>query len=389
MKRIFRRGVIALLFLTATQTAAIGQPGEPIRFVEDPIPLRGWVSAEYLAWWMRGQSVGPLVTTNSSADPFVSNANTVVLFGGERINLSAASGARFTIGTWINGDSTTGVELSAFYLQPRHTQFLAASDANGSPTLALAHPLSPAGEGIVFASSPNEVNGSIGVTTSTRLLGAELNTVFNAWRLQHDMLELVMGLRYLDLQEDMQINFATAAIGSDAALFGHDSFNTRNHFYGAQVGARWTGGVGRFSFGVAGLIGLGATSQTVGVDGSNTASGAVAFPGTVPGFVYSQPTNIGQNRHTSFSAVPQVQVKMGYTPFQNVRLTLGYDFLAWTGVVRPGDQLDAVNGAQITPNFVVHGSGTVSGDGGARPGPVTNTSTFWAQGISAGIEFSW
>ena len=134
---------------------------------------------------------------------------------------------------------------------------------------------------------------------------------------------------------------------------------------------------------------LGANSQTIGVDGSSTASANLPVPGTIPGFVYTQPTNIGQQRHTSFSAVPQVQVKLGYSFFQNMRLTIGYDFLAWTGVARPSDQLDAVNSNLISRNFVVQNITGPIADGGARPAPTTNTSTFWAQGVSAGIEFSW
>src|SRR4029079_5631696 len=112
----------------ASQGTAFAQALPPSRYVDDPIPLQGWVSAEYLAWWMRGQSTGPLVTSNPSATPFVGDPGTVVLLGDDRIHNRASSGVRFTVGTWINGDSTTGVEFGAFYLNPRSTQFTAASD---------------------------------------------------------------------------------------------------------------------------------------------------------------------------------------------------------------------------------------------------------------------
>src|SRR5262245_57932762 len=143
MKRTLRRGVMALLLLAAAQAPALAQPLDGIRYADDSLPLRGWVSAEYLAWWMRGQQTGPLVVSNSSSDPFLSNPDTVVLLGDDRIHHRAASGLRFTIGTWCNAEAVTGVEFSAFYLQPRHTQFVAASDANGSPGIALAYPLAP------------------------------------------------------------------------------------------------------------------------------------------------------------------------------------------------------------------------------------------------------
>jgi hypothetical protein len=370
---------------------------QPIQFEGyNPNPLRGWGSAEYLGWWVRGQHApGPLVTTGDPASPsagILIDGSTRVLYGDRTINYSAASGGRFTLGMWLGSDSVTGIELTAFYLQPRDTRFQATSDPTGLPILAIPFETSDGNPAALYAASNGvqvaNVHGSISILTSTRLLGAELNTVFNAWRDPSDVLELVIGLRYLDLQESYRTHFSTAFVNADGNAVGNDSFNTRNHFAGVQVGARWKGGVGPWSASIAGLLALGGTCQTVAIDGNTTIAGTALTPASVPGLLYSQPSNIGQHRHSTFSAVPQVQVKLGYNILRNVRLTIGYDFLCWTGVMRAADQIDTVvNVSQTSPTIFPGGNLNLVGPG--RPAAGSETSTFWAQGVSGGVEFSW
>jgi len=114
---------------------------------------------------------------------------------------------------------------------------------------------------------------------------------------------------------------------------------------------------------------------------------ATAAPGFYPGFVYSQPTNIGSFHHDVFSFVPQVQFKLGYDLLSNVRATVGYDFLYWTNVVRPGQQIDRTVNISQTPPDAFGGVNQLIG--APRPMPLSNRSDFWAQGISAGLEFRW
>ena len=405
MERNMRHGISALLMLLAAQTVALAQgsapmlgaPVEPVQFTVETVPLRGWASAEYLNWWIRGQPApGPLVTTGDPASPtagFLSDGSTQVLFGDSSIRYGAFTGGRFTIGTWLDAESITGIEFTGFFLRPRETRFHAASDATGTPILAMPTTLPDGGEGVLFTSSNGlqvgNFQGNITVTTSSRLLGGELNGVFNAWRMENDVLEIIAGLRYLDLQEDLQTRADSSGVGFDDRLIGNDSFNTRNHFYGAQIGARWTGGTGRLSTSVAGIIGLGATHQVVGIDGTTVHSGtAINFPGTTPGFLYTQRTNIGRRQQTDFSAVPHVQVKFGYNLLTNLRLTFGYDFLCWTNVVRPSEQIDrVVNNSQGSPDIFPNGAFRLIG--AARPAPLSNRSDFWTQGVSGGVEFSW
>jgi large repetitive protein len=52
------------------------------------------------------------------------------------------------------------------------------------------------------------------------------------------------------------------------------------------------------------------------------------------------PSNIGTHQTSRFSVVPEVGVNLGYAITPGVRVSIGYTFMFWTQVVRPGDQID-------------------------------------------------
>ena len=58
-----------------------------------------------------------------------------------------------------------------------------------------------------------------------------------------------------------------------------------------------------------------------------------------PEGVFAQPANEGRSSATRFAVVPQLQVKLGYDVTSWLRLTVGYDLLYNSEVIRPGDQI--------------------------------------------------
>ncbi|MGG7379585.1 BBP7 family outer membrane beta-barrel protein, partial [Escherichia coli] len=60
----------------------------------------------------------------------------------------------------------------------------------------------------------------------------------------------------------------------------------------------------------------------------------------VVGGLLALPSNIGNFQRNRFGVVPQVGLKVGYNLTDNLRVYVGYDFLWWCNVVRPGDQID-------------------------------------------------
>ena len=62
---------------------------------------------------------------------------------------------------------------------------------------------------------------------------------------------------------------------------------------------------------------------------------------------------------------------------------VGYDFMYWNQVVRPGGQIDR--------NINLTQTGTIFSNGGpngpAFPSPLLSRTDFWAQGITLGFEY--
>src|SRR5947209_5677275 len=107
---------------------------------------RAWFSAEYLLWKVRtARQPVPLVSTTPL--PFLPGVvvpaasgqpGTAVALGGESLESRLRSGARFSLGGWLDCDQTFGVEAGYFFLAPRsRAQAVATSGAPGSPVLAV------------------------------------------------------------------------------------------------------------------------------------------------------------------------------------------------------------------------------------------------------------
>src|SRR5205085_2280629 len=113
-------------------------------------------------------------------------------------------------------------------------------------------------------------------------------------------------------------------------------------FSGGQVGAQvnWTGG--RWGVNASAKVALGATSQTVRIDGSTT-----LFPDAtltngviVPGGFHALATNIGVYRRNQFAVAPECALNLIYQLTSYLGLEAGYSFLYLSNVARPGDQID-------------------------------------------------
>jgi hypothetical protein len=220
---------------------------------------------------------------------------------------------------------------------------------------------------------------------------------------------LLAGFRFLDLAEDlsltqnstilpgavqMQPNGTTVVLqggiaGPPAGVLAPtqvvviDQFRTRNDFYGGQLGVEGEVQSGDAFLKFTGKIGLGMNHEVLTTNGATGYS--AGGPGGTAGGLFAVSSNLGQTSRNWFAAVPEVGIQAGYYLTHHIRATVGYDFLLISDVLRPGDQIDRV----VNPGFVP--SSLVSGAQGGpdRPGILHNESTFWAQGITFGLDFSY
>ena len=69
-----------------------------------------------------------------------------------------------------------------------------------------------------------------------------------------------------------------------------------------------------------------------------------------PSGVLAQGTNIGLVETNSVTVMPELGIKLGFFLNRRMKLSAGYNFIYWSKVARPGDQIDIdVNSSQIPP----------------------------------------
>lgn len=369
---------------------------------------RIWFSNEYLLYWIKkGPLAEPLVTTSNPTDLGTLGApSTRVLFGGEGLDYGTFSGVRTTLGGWLDSEQSIGIVGRGFLLEQRTTSYSAQSDAGGNPLLAFpvfdprpsGTPLSFSnqppgatlpGEAGLFITQAGNFAGGLTVSSSSRLWGAESNGLLNMVRNEHWQMDGVAGFRYLDLGENMAIETTAHGLSGAGTFAGalfltHDMFQARNQFYGGQLGLRTAYRYDRATLDLLTQCALGSTHQVVNRDGRTDISNshdATLTSGTYAGGLLAVPTNSGRVDHDAFAVVPEVELQIGYAVTPSVRVFVGYNFLYWSNVVRPADQLDRVVNPSQVPAF-----GGLSLSGPARPAPILQTTDFWAQGVNFGLD---
>lgn len=346
---------------------------------------RLWANAEYLLWWTKDMPEPvPLLTDGTLVGDPAGNT----LLGGEELGLGIRSGARFTLGSWLDARQLWGVEASGFFLGRDSDTQSVGSDASGSPLLTIPFVDAQAGaESVTFVSVPGVFSGSAVLDASSQLYGMEANLLRNLGG-PRGAFHLLAGFRYLNLRESLDL-FTDADLISPLQGTGdtYDSFLTMNEFYGVQIGAMIERTRGLIFVRATTKVALGAMQETLRVRGYQTASPGNDFgvPVFFPAGYFANPTNNGSFTTQRLAVVPQVDLTIGMQLTRRWHATVGYSFLFLSSVVRPGDQIDrTINGSQ-NPSI----SGGTTLDGPARPAPRSDPSTYWAQGINFGLEYLW
>jgi hypothetical protein len=355
-----------------------------------------WFNAEYLLWWTKGDPNSTALVTTAPPGACLcmlgalGNPGTQVLIGGQSIDPEERSGGRFTLGHWFDPCQCCGVEASYFFLGNRSVSQSVSSGAAGSPVVAVPFFNTAFGfEDAYLVASPGVFAGSATLSVSSQLQGAECNGVCNLFRTGAFRVYGLGGFRYLNLVEDL--TFATASRDlTDAGFINTlDEFDTRNNFYGGQLGLRSEFTRGRFVIETTAKVALGDMNEVVKINGSSFSNLTMASLGaptivaarSAPGGLFAQPSNIGNYQRNTFCVVPEGDITFGWQLTRRARVTAGYSFLYMSNVVRPGDQIN--RNLNLTQN-VVQGSGTLVGP--AQPSFAFHGTDYWAQGISFGLQ---
>jgi Putative beta barrel porin-7 (BBP7) len=335
--------------------------------IEPPYIPRIWAGADYVAMWVKRAPVPvPLVTKGSDSDAIpgaLGQPGTMVVEGNSRTDFDTISAAHVFAGIWLDCDRCIGIEGSAFATENAIHRAGVASDATGNPPLFV-----PFGTGTprTIADPASGAVGSATVTSTFEFRGAEINGILSLERTECCEVNLIAGARYLRLAESLNFETDSTNTLSSIKTSTFDGFSTRDEFYGGQLGGRVSFRGDRLFLDTTATVAVGPTYQTLLVAGNtNTFSGG-SFLGSTPGGVLTTPPNLRSSTHNQISVVPELQLKLGLNLSSNLTVFAAYNYLYWTDVIRPGNQMAFPPATSATPLFT--------------------RSDFWAQGVSFGME---
>lgn len=385
--------------------------------IASPLNNRWYVSGEYLYWWIRDGGLPPLVSTGPATDPAPGvlstpsiAPNSQVLFGNGPINTQGRSGARFEVGRWFGDCRPWAIEGGFFFLGQRSTTFSAGGDGSaGSPVIARPFIESNRGvETVEYVNFPGVLRGNINITSTNNFYGANIDWRRRLWcpPCSNFRVDGQIGFRYLNFDEDLRItenpqllvpvlNEGGIPLAAGLQQNSTDYFKVRNQFYGAMFGVVSEYYCGRFSLGLSTKVSLGTTRENLEIAGGQTITVPGAPTGSFTGGLLARPTNIGNYTTDKFTVVPEVGFRVGYQATQHFKFFLGYDFLYWSNMLRVGDQVDRTVNLGGVPLFIQPGQTSITtgqvlpaGDPN-RPAAILKETDFWAQGISAGVLWTW
>jgi hypothetical protein len=362
------------------------------------------VRGEYLLWWVPGFPTPVLATTN--ADPtlngFLGEPGTTSILGPGGFLGSTRSGLRLRAGAWINDCRTCGIDAGFFFLGSRSQTTTLTSDQfptitrpvfvpNIVPSTGL--PLGENGEAVAI---PGILRGAISAHGDSSLWGADVNFRKRLCTCCDVRAEVFAGYRFLSLRESLTITEDITVVGAGGSQIGtpdpigthvvvQDRFATRNYFNGGQIGGLYERRLGRWQFDARGSVALGDTHQVLEISGFQVRQRPGMAPMVFTGGLLAAGPNLGHFDRDRFSVVPELTLNVGYWVTPNVRLFAGYNFLVWTNVIRPGDQIDHV----VDLTFVPNSPPGAPFSGLNRPQPLFKQTDLVVNGIQFGLDWRW
>jgi len=376
------RNHIYLAFASLALTSGLASAQATASDTATATPLT--LQAEALLLWQKASPTPvPIIT-----DGLYGQAGTNVLLGGGDMDTNPNPGLRLSASYAL--DKRLKLEGSFLYLGERsNSASVESSGQIGSVDLLLPfYDVTQNRENVTELSYSPAYRGSARQELTNSLMGLEAGLAWalpssGAWKT-----DLIGGLRWLQLKEEYAIDTSSPWNPPNPADIWntHDSFDTSNNFYGVQIGARTQYDQDNWFVGGTAKLGLGVMKQQVDISGSLVTNDFTNYGATqtYPGGYFALPTNIGSRSQSEFAVVPEIQLNVGYRLTPTASIFAAYSFLYANNVVRPGNQINRNINPTQSVSYV--GEPPVSLEGAAQPQASFNTSSYWAQGISVGLN---
>lgn len=364
---------------------------------------RFFVRGEYLQWWLPGFATPVLATTNANTDlnGYLGEPGTTAILGPGGFVNSTRSGFRVRAGGWLDEQQSHGLDAGFFFLGSRSASASFGPDRFPLITRPVFVPNlipgtdQPLGENGEAVAVPGILRGTLSAQADSQLWGADVNARW-CWQKGCDSRsEVFVGYRHLNLRESLTITEDITVIGPGGMrvaiadplgthVIVQDRFRTRNEFHGGQIGMAYERRWGRWDVDARGSVALGTTHQVLEIDGFQTRQQPGAAPMSFRGGLLAAGPNLGSFSHDRFSVAPELTINVGYWLTPSLRVFAGYNFLYWTNVIRPGDQIDHVVDLTFVPNALPAGF-----SGQHRPRPLFKQSDLAVNGVQFGVDWRW
>ncbi len=343
---------------------------------------------EYLMMWRRGDGLPALVTTDTSTTPDpdtageLGQANTLVLVGQDRIMQRLGSGARLTIGTWLDDRQCISLVGRGWYGGQKNYAY----DQNQDQTSILARPFlnvsddqDPAQDTLLIA-FPTRATGAVHVEADSEAFGADVSLRQFLYSDLGVTFDFLYGYQFVRVNERLGISNTSTSLDEDFAPVGAvlsvaDQFSVSNEFHGGQVGLATNYRERCWSFNCLAKVGFGSLARKAARSGRSVTTIDDATAVDDVGLLVRS-TNSGTVTDHTFGWVPELDVSLGWQRFAGWDLTFGYHILALTDALQASGAID--------PNLAVNLSDPPLGQ--QRPTDSLQYRTYYLQGIHFGLQ---
>jgi hypothetical protein len=301
----------------------------------EPWKIHGWLGADFQMWFPPAMNLPPnLITAGVGGAQLVGTSQALPFMLGFRIDT----------GMFTNAEETRGFQsiTNSFFANTGVVTLPAGSVVNVTGVPAA---ISTVGAGSTF--SANSSFSDTDANSLIRLINTENTKVYALY-----------GPKFATIEEDITFAYNLPAFGATSAFL--DEFHTRNYFIGGQAGVWIKENIGPFVADVQAACALGYSYSNLIVLGRNN----VGFNTQL----LTNDANIGYFGTSYFAVIPEVSGNLAFNVTPKIQVRVGYSFLAYIDVQRPGDQIvptitpPALGGPHTAPappfvstTYVIHG----------------------------------
>ncbi len=367
-------------------------------------PGKVWFRGEYVHWWTSGANMPAMVET-------LTNNGTIAqpIFGDRTVYDGNHDGYRMNFGMWLDCQHCWGVEADYMDLSGKPCGYVnnfTDGFVNGNPYSVLRVLSNPNEGGQVIdyiGDAGNKIVGNISIDSSNYFQSAGITVRHELRAMEWSTcnrdvnwtdssartfrLDALAGYRFARLIDTVNETDNSFDYNTNSAFYEYsyntvNNYKTVNNFNGAELGLNAVYTFGRWSLDVVGKAAIGVNNQYASVYNQVTVDVSNAIGPTPP--LVGNPSPLQEFSRNQFSAIPELMVTGGYQVTDHFKVTVGYDLLYWSAVVRAPNQIavDPSSGA-------LYGTATGNFSGNLPQllsSAVFNETHYFAEGLRLGAE---